>query len=260
MEQFFTSIFGTSTGTTTAGLSAVTNIDPMQQTPLPTMNTSVNPYSSATLLYPTASEIIAAMARGASVAKKQEPAVSVLPDPVKPSPKQVEVNVADAEFAKLNEAIAQEAAEKLGYQPLANELTRIRCEQRLVEAIQAVGIVPLDREQVSAYKKAMSAKKYEEEARRRQQSYVYDMIRVTWVPTLLSAYTEPIPQHVLQTALTLREELSRQGDVTATFHVDALRIDRVTHDPFLFVTAGFEGSPRHYIAVWDEPEFERVKK
>lgn len=255
MKKRFTSIFGVSTmvaGTTT-------NISPAEQPSLPTTNTVVNPFDTSTLFYPRASDIIAAMARGPALAKKSEPAVAVIPDPVKPSPKEVEVNSADAEFAALNADIAREAAEKLGYQPLAIELTRIQRERDLVEALNAAGIVPLDPAQVEQYKTAMAQKKYNEEVKLRTRSYVYDMIIVRWDTTLLSAYTAPIPQHVLQTALTLRDELSTRGDVTTTFHVESLTVQHVTHDPFLYVTAG-AGSPRHYIAVWDEPEFERATK
>jgi len=76
---------------------------------------------------------------------------------------------------------------------------------------------------------------------------------VEWRKCLLSLYSKPVPEFVLQTALDIKERCS-----DALFFIEELYVEEVVkRDPFLIVQV--KGGPAYYIEVWNEPKFKKER-
>ena len=138
----------------------------------------------------------------------------------------------------LDEQLANDAAAKLGYGPMAEEIQAKTAEARLLATLRELDIRPFTHASVAAYK----AEKRNEV--QRESRWVF----ATWRATELSKYKKAVPSYVLHTALRVHDKMP-----DAKFMVDELVVETRTPDPFLFVQIGTK--TRYYLDVWDEPSF-----
>lgn len=139
----------------------------------------------------------------------------------------------------LDEQLAQDAAAKLGYGPMAEEIQSKTAEARLLAALRELDIKPFTHASVAAYKAEKRAT-----AEREHRFYSY----VSWRATELSKYKKAVPSYVLHTALQVHSKMP-----DAKFMVDEMITESRVPDPFLFVQIGTK--TRYYLDVWDEPTF-----
>lgn len=147
------------------------------------------------------------------------------------------VAVAIRESTPEIESLAKKAKEVLGYMVLEYDLST-----KLAETLKGLDIEILDREQVDDYKQALEVTQRGALIGRESK----------WEKFHIDMYPRPIPEHVLNKAIQIKERLP-----SVDFFVDELRSNRIP-DPFLLVKLGRE---EYYIEVWDEPKFEgRITK
>jgi hypothetical protein len=152
----------------------------------------------------------------------------------------------DLDLSTPRRALALEAAALLGYGALAKDAG---VPGELRRALAKLELEVLDEKSVDAYKAQMV----------RHYASHQKMAMPTWRLTSLREYTQPVPEHVLAKAVSIKRELPQ-----AEFYVDQLAID-----PFLIVTlkplkdtnvntASRKLDPEvtAYIDVWLEPKFE----
>lgn len=125
----------------------------------------------------------------------------------------------------------------LGYKELSLAVAETR--QRLTladveEGLREAGIQIFDNGDVSRYKSGVRDRAWGNGA---------------WVTTLISEYTQPIPEFAIDTALQIKQAIPE-----AEFSIEYF-VSWNTNDPFLsFKVPGVQR--RFVVEVWDEPEFE----
>ena len=142
--------------------------------------------------------------------------------------------------------LAAECEALLGYGTLARE---VKTPGRLRRVLAKLEIEILEEASVNAYKEQMV------------QHYASHkkMAQPTWRLTKLREYKQPVPEYVLQKAVSIKRELSE-----AEFYIDQLAVD-----PFLIVALTpikdyvvnqpsrvLDPETQGYGEVWDEPKFE----
>jgi hypothetical protein len=143
-------------------------------------------------------------------------------------------------------ALAVEVEALLGYSLLARE---VKAPGRLRRVLAKLEISVLDEASVNAYK-AQMVQHYDSHKK---------MAQPTWRLTKLSEYKQPVPEYVLQKAVSIKRELPE-----AEFYIDQLAVD-----PFLIVALKpikdhmvnqpsrvLDQETQAYVEVWDEPKFE----
>lgn len=143
-------------------------------------------------------------------------------------------------------ALAVEVEALLGYSLLARE---VKAPGRLRRVLAKLEISVLDEASVNTYK-AQMVQHYASHKK---------MAQPTWRLTRLSDYKQPVPEYVLQKAVSIKRELPE-----AEFYIDQLAVD-----PFLIVALKpikdhmvnqpsrvLDAEMQAYVEVWDEPKFE----
>lgn len=113
-------------------------------------------------------------------------------------------------------------------------------DQQLLRTLDEMGILPFERAAVTEYKKKM----------KRANLFKMPWNRRHWYTTELRRYSAPVPLEVLKKA----NEIRVRHTVTVGVDYFALEARDYYADPFLWVQAS-DTTPRHHIAVWDEPKF-----
>ena len=143
-------------------------------------------------------------------------------------------------------ALAVEVEALLGYSLLARE---VKAPGRLRRVLAKLEISVLDEASVNVYK-AQMVQHYASHKK---------MAQPTWRLTKLSEYKQPVPEYVLQKAISIKRELPE-----VEFYIDQLAVD-----PFLIVALRpikdymvnqtsrvLDPETQAYVEVWDEPKFE----
>lgn len=145
------------------------------------------------------------------------------------------VESSDEVDAKADAELANLAAEKLGYQPLGEEVKK---------QTDAFDLLALMREHQIAFYRPADVDQYKREmVFRGRQTHM----RRRWHTYLLEKYEQPIPRGALEKALSVKEVAPSVG-----FEVESLEEYSVPFDPLLFVVLD---AARLCIAKWDEPKF-----
>lgn len=131
--------------------------------------------------------------------------------------------------------LANKAVALLGYDVLANDVGI--CD-KLGVVLKKLEIEPFEPTTVAVYKQAM----------RQKASYEsnFNTVYFKWERVQISDYRKPIPIHVLNKAVQIKEQLPQ----VEIFIEELTRVP----DPFLVVKFGRE---EFYVEVWDEPKFEQ---
>lgn len=157
--------------------------------------------------------------------------------PVKLERKPVPVAPSGEPVKEERRKLAAEAKALLGYGTLSDNLTQLEIDAankcRVAECFTKLGIEPLDRAKVDAYKA--------QKVREASTGYINN-----WTRCALNKYARPVPEFALSRAIEIKREIP---DVT--FEIEELVTQRI--DPFLIMRYGNEV---HYLDVWDEPGFE----
>lgn len=189
-------------------------------------------------------------------------------------------------LASLDAALMREASDVLGYTPGTARLSRETNDDTLRTGLHALGIVPFTAASVRKYKAKQERKPWMKAwgiqlllvlvsigaiifAIRHDSILLaigailtvivgiigsvgtWGILRPAdwrWQQRELRSYRDPVPSHVLQTAIMMRKAFPR-----AAIHVDEFCLVEEVADPFLTVSLG--GST-FYVEVWDEPTFE----
>lgn len=175
------------------------------------------------------------------------------------SPREQEVTEVPDSLARMDETLADEAAELLGYGVLKNKHVIEDRKVQLYAALRKLGMKILVQKDVDEYKtgviQRLNAKEDMEFARTNDPyspSFGRRPPRWRWNGCTLQEYAklpqEPVPTHLLARAIELKKELP-----TVEFGVDFLmREARVDPEPFLWAQHGNE---RVFLGVWNEPDF-----
>ncbi len=159
--------------------------------------------------------------------------------------------------ATLNEKVAREAEEHLGYRfgerrnkEVIEKLTNREQLVKVQSILKSCGITPLDEKSVLAYQSKVRRK-----ASRRSWN-----ARFAWRMVEISEYKAEIPQFALDRATRISKALtSRMPRLKKTFLVSELHRQRtraIDPDPFMILQVlGYN----FYLDVWDEPNFEGRK-
>lgn len=183
-------------------------------------------------------------------------------DATPPTTKLTRIPVASADLQDTRVRLAVDAEAALGYRPLLQEM---KLPGRLARALAELEIEPFDNAAVAAYKEEMRRwkqseinKRFNQDQEKLRDDHSAGRRTVTlckWSTAELAGYSKPVPEFVLQKCLQIK---SRVPDVV--FHVDELRENETTLDPFMIATEKdaslFEVDRSFIIEVWDEPKFE----
>lgn len=190
-------------------------------------------------------------------------------------------------LATLDAALMKEASDVLGYTPGTTRLSREDDNAILRKGLISLGIVPFTAASVRKYKAKQERKPWMQawgiqlllvlvsigaiHLAVRHDSVLLVIAAVLtivggiigsvatwgilrpadwhWQQRELRSYRDPVPSHVLQTAIMMRKAFPR-----AAIHVDEFCLVEQVADPFLTISLG--GSTTFYVEVWDEPTFE----
>jgi hypothetical protein len=133
-------------------------------------------------------------------------------------------------------AVLKQSADKFDY---THGILAVQ-DFRLLKVLAKLEILPFELQAVRDYKSQM----------RRTNLTRMPWNWHRWYQTSLRYYNAPVPIEVLQKANAVRDELC----VTVGVEYFSKRAQEYRCDPFLWVQVS-ESTPRHYIAVWDEPKF-----
>ena len=142
--------------------------------------------------------------------------------------------VAEASITDERKRLANEAKQLLGYGVINEDIAHKEATKRVAEVFSKLGIEPLDRNKVNAYKQ----QKVDEVS----NSYT----RGQWCAYALAQYSRAVPEFAISRAIELKRELP-----DAQFFVEEIVTSRI--DPFMYMVCGGE---TYYLDVWDEPGFE----
>lgn len=114
-------------------------------------------------------------------------------------------------------------------------------DQKLLRTLDRLGIMPFEVQAVQDYKKMMQ---------RTTNRWKMPWNWMEWYTTDLRRYAAPIPMEVIEKVNLIRDEQC------VGVGIDYFAKERYEYnaDPFLWVQAA-DTTPRHYVAVWDEPKF-----
>lgn len=163
--------------------------------------------------------------------------------------------------ASLNEKVANEAREFLGYRfgerrnhEVIEKLTRREQLTQVQAILKRCGIVPLDERSVLRYQMKIRANAM------RRIHRGYSAVRYAWRFVELDNYKAEIPQFALARATSVAKALTRRMPrLTKNFAVSELHRQRtraVDPDPFMVLQVL---GHNFYLDVWDEPNFEGRK-
>lgn len=196
--------------------------------------------------------------------------------------------VPDFPMLALDQELAQKAKEKLEYSPLKEALTAADTKRQMYRQLIAADILPLSEHAVAQYQKKVIRKRWYLAGILQAvliapivlaishlgtgNGWVFtasllgllacayasvgvwagiDPGNLIWHQSSLYNYRDPVPAHVLQTALLAQGAL---GLDHYAFKVEQLRTkEQVYPDPFLVVESR---GAKVYLDVWDEPTFE----
>jgi hypothetical protein len=150
-------------------------------------------------------------------------------------------------------SLAGEAAEQLGYNRMKEEIEKPTLGPLAIKLAE-MNIEVLDKDDVNKFKRQKQdevARVKFEEWLNTENEYRGSFYGPTWRDTKISEYKEPIPDWVLERALSVKRECA---DLAVNFEIDWLEENP---DPFLVVYVGekYSHEEEYYIAVWDEPKF-----
>ncbi len=146
----------------------------------------------------------------------------------------VKVNPAQIPYVDYRQAVAEEAAEVLGYTYSANDL-------KLATFLHDNGIPVLSAKAVWEYKWAV----------RKFNDYKGD-----WEMTDIATYSDIIPTEILKFCISIGRKLKEAAMDEVSMMVDYH--DR-SPDPFICLISKQDRAHKFYIAVWDEPGFDSQK-
>lgn len=147
--------------------------------------------------------------------------------------------------------LATRAKDLLGYSGLTNHVTgEVKlgtCEGKLTQTLLSLEIPILDTSSVINYQLEELSRINREVATRRLRDWMTGyFVAASWDKTLLSDYTMPVPEFVLDKAVKIKEQLPN-----VQFYIQHMSDPKA--DPFLIAVLDRE---MYYVEAWDEPQFE----
>lgn len=149
--------------------------------------------------------------------------------------------------------LAADAQNELGYSNLSRNVellltqrSKIIVQNKIVKALDEIGIELLDVNSVGLYMKELRS----EVRLKSKQSWEWDIANLKYYP-------EPIPEFALERAIQVKRVIIAAQLAPPDFYVAQLKRESVRHpDPFMLFSVAQSGDKQYYLDVWDEPKFE----